>query len=144
MIKFQYNNGGRLEAGYKGSAGDCACRAIAIAAQLPYEQVYKAIGDLAKNERTPKRYRGTGKSSARNGVYRPLMFTLMETLGFKWVPTMFVGKGCKVHLRTGELPSGRIVVSLSKHYAAVIDGVLNDTYDCSRNGTRCVYGYWIK
>jgi len=27
---------------------------------------------------------------------------------------------------------------------AVIDGVINDTYDCSREGTRCVYGYWEK
>jgi len=26
--------------------------------------------------------------------------------------------------------------------AAVIDGVLHDAYDCSREGTRCVYGYY--
>jgi hypothetical protein len=25
----------------------------------------------------------------------------------------------------------------------VIDGVLHDTHDCTRGGTRCVYGYWI-
>jgi len=25
----------------------------------------------------------------------------------------------------------------------VIDGVLHDTHDCSRDGTRCVYGYWL-
>ncbi len=24
----------------------------------------------------------------------------------------------------------------------MIDGVVHDTYDCTRNGTRCVYGYW--
>jgi hypothetical protein len=24
----------------------------------------------------------------------------------------------------------------------VIDGVIHDTHDCSRNGTRCVYGYY--
>jgi hypothetical protein len=37
---------------------------------------------------------------------------------------------------------GKLVVSLSRHYAAVIDGVIRDTHDCSRDGNRCVYGYW--
>jgi len=36
------------------------------------------------------------------------------------------------------------VVSVSKHYTAVIDGELHDTWDCSRAGSRCVYGYWKK
>lgn len=44
----------------------------------------------------------------------------------------------------GELPHGRLVVMLSRHAAAVIDGVLHDTYQDDRGGTRCVYGYWIK
>jgi len=56
---------------------------------------------------------------------------------------MSIGSGCKVHLDGNELPEGRLVASLSKHVAAVIDGVINDTYDCSREGTRCVYGYYI-
>lgn len=37
---------------------------------------------------------------------------------------------------------GRIIVRLSRHISAVIDGVIHDTYDPSRDGTRCVYGYW--
>lgn len=66
----------------------------------------------------------------------------MQELGFIWTPTMQVGSGCQVHMRKDELPAGRLVVSLSKHYAAVIDGTLHDTHDCTRGGTRCVYGYW--
>jgi len=57
---------------------------------------------------------------------------------------MKIGSGCKVHLSSNELPDGRLIVKVSKHITAVIDGVLNDTYDCSRNGTRCVYGYFKK
>lgn len=34
------------------------------------------------------------------------------------------------------------VVRLSKHFTAVIDGVVHDTHDPSRDGTRCVYGIW--
>jgi hypothetical protein len=39
---------------------------------------------------------------------------------------------------------GTLIVSCSKHITVVKDKVLHDTYDCSRNGTRCVYGYWMK
>jgi hypothetical protein len=55
---------------------------------------------------------------------------------------MSIGSGCRVHLRDGELPPGRLVVKVSRHYAAVIGGVLHDTHDSTRGGTRCVYGYW--
>jgi hypothetical protein len=55
---------------------------------------------------------------------------------------MRVGSGCRVHLRADELPPGRLIVRVSKHVAAVIDGVIHDTFDCSRGGTRCVYGYF--
>lgn len=68
---------------------------------------------------------------------------MVAHFGGKWHPTMTIGSGCKVHLRADELPSGRIVCSCSGHLVAVIDGVLNDTFDSSRGGKRCVYGYWI-
>ena len=68
----------------------------------------------------------------------------MKELGFKWVACMGIGTGCQVHVRADELPSeGRLVLNLSKHCVAYVDGVLRDTYDCSREGTRCVYGYYI-
>jgi hypothetical protein len=57
---------------------------------------------------------------------------------------MHIGRGCTVHLRAEELPTGRLVVSLSKHVTAVVNGVIRDTYDPSRGGTRCVYGYFTK
>lgn len=139
-MKWIYNDGGRAEAGYKGAASDCVCRAIAIAVQRPYKEVYDLINEFGKNERSSKRRKN--KSSARNGVYKGTIKKVMEHYGWKWTPTMLVGQGCKVHLRDGELPMGRLVVSVSRHCTAVIDGVINDTYDCSRDEMRCVYGYW--
>lgn len=137
-MKWNYNDGGRANAGYKGTAGDCACRAISIATGMPYKDVYKLINEYGKRERRKN------KSSARTGVYMDTMKKIMEDIGWEWHPTMKIGTGCKVHMRKNELPSGTIITRLSKHYATVIDGVLNDTYDSSRNGTRCVYGYWKK
>jgi len=67
----------------------------------------------------------------------------MEELGWEWIPTMQIGSGCTVHLKEGELPSEvPLVVSVSKHITVVMDGVIHDTHDPSREGTRCVYGYW--
>lgn len=130
-------DGGRSAAGFKGVAGDCVCRAISIATELPYADVYKALADGAAS---------TGrKRSARNGVNtRTAWFkSFMGRLGFTWVTTVkFGSRGPRIHLRDGELPSGRLVVAVSKHYTAVIDGVIHDAFDCSRDGTRMVYGYW--
>lgn len=136
---WRLNDGGRADAGFKGSAGDCAVRAAAIATGKPYREVYDEINRLAGQERPRK---GRKRSSARNGVHRDTLGKYLSAEGFEWVPTMTVGQGCTVHLRREELPAGTLVVRLSRHFAAVIDGVLHDTYDSSRDGTRCVYGYW--
>lgn len=140
-MQYVYDDGGRKAAGYKGEAGDCVTRAIAIATGKPYQEVYDAINEFAKNERTGKRKRGV--SNARTGVYKNTFRKYLEGLGWKWVPTMKIGQGCKVHLSEKELPQGRLIVSISKHLVAVIDGVVHDTsMPDTRDGTRCVYGYF--
>ena len=139
-MEYIFDDGGRAETGYKGFTGDCAVRAISIATGKPYEFIYQAINQLAQYERTGKRKRG--KSDARTGVYTQLLRKLMPTIGWEWIPTMFIGSGCKGHLKAGELPKGNLVVNVSKHYVAVIDGVIHDTHNPSRGGTRCVYGYY--
>lgn len=145
-IQHVFNDGGRADAGFKGSAGDCVARAIAIAGRLDYKYVYDETAKLNAGTRKTKRrtHPAVGKRSARNGVWtnREPFKRWMRDHGFTWHATMTIGSGCTTHLRPDELPDGRIVCSLSRHYAAVIDGVLHDTYDCSRGGTRCVYGYW--
>lgn len=141
-MKFMYSDGGRAEAGYKGSTGDCVCRAISIATGQPYQTVYDALNTLALNTLAKKHKK---KSSARTGVYKETYYEyLVDILGWVWVPTMKIGSGCKVHLANGELPMGNVIARVSKHLVAVIDGVIYDTHDPSRGGTRCVYGYFIK
>lgn len=136
---FQHNDGGRSEAGYRGDAGDCVTRAIAIATGKPYQEVYDGLNGLRDSLRQTKRVRG---STSRTGVNRAIYDRYLKALGWTWVPTMQIGSGCKVHLKADELPAGRIICRVSKHMVAVVDGVIQDTYDPSRNGTRCVYGYY--
>lgn len=130
-MQYVYNDGGREAAGFKGKTGDCAVRAIAIASGIEYKTIYRALYQF-------------GGNSPRNGVSRKVMRAYMEALGWDWVPCMKIGTGCQVHLTAPELPMGRLVVSCSRHFVAVLDRVIHDTYNPSRSGTRCVYGYWVK
>ena len=144
------DDGGRSASGYKGHAGDCVARAVTIASSRSYAGVYAALASGAGVERK------SSGASARNGIHtkRKWFKDYMRSLGFEWTPTMHIGQGCKVHLADGELPSGRLVVAVSKHYTAVVDGVIHDTHDPQREETwhwadgtttvtrRCVYGYW--
>ena len=142
---FVFDDGGRSAAGFKGSAGDCVARSVAIASGLPYAEVYSVLANGRGDQRATKRG-GKKSRSARNGINtgRKWFKDYMERLGFKWTPTMQIGSGCKVHLSADELPAGRLIVSVSRHYTAMIDGVIHDTFDPSRDGSRCVYGYWSR
>lgn len=141
-MKFVNSDGGRSKY-FKGNAGDCVCRAICNATGKDYKEIYDLINETSKNEKIGKKKKQV--SSARNGVYKDTTKKIIEDyLGWKWHPTMTIGSGCKVHLVENELPNGNLIIKLSKHLTCVKDGILYDTYDCSREGTRCVYGYWSK
>lgn len=140
-MEWVYDDGGRAAAGFTGEARDCVVRAIAIATGVPYMDVYLALREKISELETPAR-RG-GMSSPRNGVHKDTIRKYLTGLGWRWIPTMGIGTGCKVHLRPEELPAGRLIASVSKHCVAVVDGVIRDTHDPSREGTRCVYGYYV-
>ena len=130
-LKFKYNDGGRSQYFRATGVGDCVVRATAIATGRDYKEIY----NIFKTE---------CKGSPRNGVSSKICRKVIARLGGKWVARMGIGTGCQNHLDADGVPTqGRIIASVSKHLTAVIDGVINDTYDPSRNGTRCVYGYWI-
>lgn len=145
-MPFEHDDGGRVECGRfraERAPGDCVTRAFAIATGLPYLAVYDRLNQLAKRERPRKGQRA--RSKARDGVHRATIqkWFVPDLEGWTWHPLMSIGSGCTVHLRPDELPTeGRYVLSVSGHLTALVDGVVRDTYVDSRNGTRCVYGWW--
>ena len=142
-MKFIYNDGGRSKYFKAEKVGDCVVRSICNASGLDYLEVYNVINEIAKTERIGKRKRSV--SSARNGVFKDTYRKYIErVLGWTWHPCMTIGSGCTTHLNENELPDGTLIVCVSKHNTCVKDGVLYDTYDCSRGGKRCVYGYFRK
>lgn len=130
MLKFNFNDGGRSAYFKASTVGDCVTRAVAIALGRDYKEVYKEISKLIGY--TP-----------RNGVKNTDTKKVMNHYHFVWHPCMKIGTGCQVHLRENEIPMDKVIVcSVSGHLVCVKNGVINDTFDCTRDGNRCVYGYW--
>jgi len=138
-MRWNLNDGGKPDSVL--GQGDCVVRAIAIAGNLPYKDVADALRPRCKTY-NDKGYKAASKSGVTIGINKRVYHEWLLANGWTWTPTMFIGQGCKVHLRKNELPSGRLIASLSKHLCAVVDGVIQDTYDPSREETRCVYGYY--
>lgn len=127
-IDFVETDGGRSRYFKADKVGDCVTRAVSIATGRDYLAVYNELKELS------------GKSP-RNGVARRIVKKYLSKYPF--TALMDIGTGCKYHLHKNELPTeGSYILSLSGHLAAYKDGVLYDTYDSSRGGQRCVYGYW--
>ena len=129
-MNYKYNDGGREAAGYKGTAGDCGARAMAIALQLDYKSVYKELAQAnADNGRS---------KSARSGIMKDTYTEVLKRHGWIWMkaPT-FEGRKA----RCSDMPKGRVIAKQAKHFVAVIDGVANDSWNCTE---RMVYGYWAK
>jgi hypothetical protein len=124
------DDGGRASAGYKGPANDCVCRAVAIATERQYQEIYDQLEAMIQAK--------FGPTKRPRGVEALMHHELMRALGWVWVPTS------KVHLRKDELPPGRLVVCISQHAVAVVDGVIHDTHDCSQHGTQSIRGYYKK
>ena len=145
-MTFTYNDGGRAAAGYKGKASDCVARSLAIVTGRPYSEIYErlAAGNAAQRQTRGMKASRRGVHTASHGINtkRKWFSAYALELGLTWTPTMGIGTGCTVHARRDELPSGRLILRLSRHCVAMIDGVIHDTYDPTRGGTRCVYGYW--
>jgi hypothetical protein len=135
-----FSDGGRAEAGFRGHGkSDCVVRSIAIVTGRPYREVYDTVNEFCAKER-PRR--GKSRSSANSGVYMPTIKKIMSHYGAEWVPTIQIGQVDRIHLAEGELPSGRLIVRVSSHVVAVVDGVIFDNHDPQRHGDRMVYGYW--
>ena len=127
MIDYHYDDGGREAAGYRGRTGDCVVRAIAICTGEDYRAVYLTMAEHMKRNGYATRERNR-KAPRRKGQIAALRVQdrVLEVYGFR-----------KVRLPAGARPTfteahrryGDCVVGTTKHVAAIVDGVLRDTFD---------------
>lgn len=125
-MQFEKDDGGRKAAGYKGRAGDCVPRAIAIATGISYDEAFDLLFAKARK---------IGVLPNDRKVYQ----AILEDLGWRWVPRMKIGSGSTMSF--DEVPDDRKVIArLSGHLSAVLYGTVRDLYHPGCD--RCVYGYF--
>lgn len=131
-MKFQFNDGGRKEAGYKGLVGDCVVRAVVIANDLDYKTTYRKISLINANT-------GRGKT-VRRGVIPSLTNQTLRDLGWKKLPM-----DRKLRFRADNLPKRKkLIIQTRRHVCAVIDGVLMDTWDSTKSGDALIESIWVR
>lgn len=153
-MKFEYSDGGRSKYFKASSVGDCVTRAICNATGKDYKEVYDRLNEMAQRE-SLKRHRNYKRSNSRNGVFKETWKRYLKEIGWVHHKTCEIGsRADKIKFVDGALPNGVLIVQLSKHLTCLKDGVIYDTYDCSKkeyynewgdlevNDQRTVYGYW--
>lgn len=133
-----YDDGGRAAAGFKTTArGDCFARAVAIATSLDYREAHDAVERLAARA-------VVRKSDPDRGVYRVYgRWLLEEELGWVWISPFEIAGSVDVRLNPDECPhDGPRIVVVPRHFVALVDGALRDTWDCSNGGRTLIAGYW--
>ena len=129
-MSYVKNDGGRADAGMRGKS-DCGIRAVSIACQLPYKDAQKLLREYSRRGKM-------GNGTISRGVYKEDMDAALRSLGWEWKKApRLEGRKARYH----DLPQGRHIARMAKHYAAIIDGDLHDDWDSSH---KMVYGYWSK
>ena len=131
-MTYEYNDGGRLKAGFKGKTRDCGVRALAIALgrEDDYKELYNELAVVNKLH--------GHKKSAALGLYKNVFVEVLTKYGFVWCssPT-FEGRKA----RASDLPPHTIIARMAGHFACVKNSVIQDSWDSSH---KMVYGYWIQ
>lgn len=126
-LPFEYNDGGRSNY-FENQGKDCGPRAISIATEKDYREVYNELSSL-NLKHTSIDEDGTNVQSVRD---------YLTDNGWKWNK---LEKECKLQKDNPNIPKkGRIICMMSDHAVAVVDGVIQDVFQ--PHGY--VYGYYYK
>lgn len=108
---------------------DCVKRAFALASGKPYKEVSAELNRLKKKTGAKYfNYKSNWKVYVKLQGWQKMSFPAV-----KGVPRMNGERFCE------RYPKGTYVLSMACHLTAVVDGVIYDTWNCSK---KCVYNAW--
>ncbi len=132
-----YNSGGYEKD--KNQLPNCPyTRAISVATGMDYKDCYMLINKYIEEEGYDELY----IQNCRQEIVKTVIKKILADLNIQNCWRSKFSQGCIIHLKKEELPLGTIIVQISKGLTTLIDGVIQDIYDPSRDGTRCVYSIW--
>ena len=116
MLRYVHDDGGRAASGRKGKTEDCVIRAIAIAADADYREVYALVASETKSLE--------GRWRVAKGVPKKVGEKVLAHYGFE--------KSSEDRNRTYSdvaLRHEAAVVSTTRHWCAIKGGALRDVCD---------------
>lgn len=125
-MEFHFNTGGREKYYKQVYVRDCATRALAIANNLDYKVAYKLMWKYQNG--TP-----------RNGVSTKSTNRCLSDIGWDYHDI----KSEHIKINEFKFPNGIIICRIKGHVTTIINGIINDTWNCSKKNPEIV-GYWIK
>lgn len=132
-MKYQFNDGGRSNSKRPKQKNDCTVRALVIATDMKYDEVYDLLKDAGRK--------------ASKGFQLGEWLSTVDTvsiLGRKFnVMTFPAVKGQRrmnPEAFSERFPKGVFICKTAKHVFAVIDGVQYDTFQ--ERPDRCIYKAW--
>jgi hypothetical protein len=132
---FKLNDGGREKYSTqfkKATSRDCVTRAIAISAKKDYMKVWNYFAEA--NAASGRR------KTADSGVTTPQYEKYLKELGYSKVERKkyrYFNEESVKHYKNA-------IFQVSGHVVAIVNGKINDTYDCMRSGNRLLYNVYIK
>lgn len=136
MLPHKYNDGGR-SAYFKGSAGDCVTRSLAIYLGLDYKQVYQELQERQaawidslrrKNTKKAKAILKRSNHSIREGCYNEVWMPYLKEHGLVKTRTGYGGQ-TRMPARTVWNKYGDGIYVVNSHLFAVLNGYTQDTHD---------------
>lgn len=127
-LDFERRDGGRADAGFKGKAGDCATRAVALYTGEGYRTIYNELRELTIE------LSGGFDRSVRDGVGTVTFHHYMtKTIGA--VPMLTPN----TYLTADAIPREPLIAVLPRHFVFIHDHTVFDSWD-SRWSTRTKSG----
>lgn len=127
MDQFRWNDAGRSTSKRPKQKNDCTVRAIALTCKVSYDEAYDAVATM-------------GRKSGQRWDIPKKPFELFGNY-LIWHPLQAVKGEPRMRCCDMDQISNRMILRISKHVFAVVDGVVLDT-SCDYMFENCVYGYW--
>lgn len=129
MISYEKDDGGRKDAGFKGTTGDCLTRAIAIITKKSYKEVYDSVCDEMKKHG----YVASGNARQQKHIKgkrhpKRIQEDVLEKHGFKKIRKSR-GMSNLTYTEAVKNYGENLIVTTTKHFASIENGVLKDLFD---------------
>lgn len=117
-MRWVYDDGGRDAAGYHSIAGDCVCRALAIALRKPYSLMHDKLAAICQSRLSAPYRMSHPETSIKGAVFQPFL----KALGWRY--TCNRKHKCPWEAALPNTPGSYLLLLADKPYRQMVEGDL--------------------